>query len=420
MAESAQSVVADAAAEAETAPLAPPPAPEAAATTARAALSRSSASSADDTSGGAPGDSTSSSTPSDANASATPASWRTRLGMLALLLLLVGVLFADETMRSAAEGVGGGRVIGSPWSAIGWPEDEQQHQRGGGGGGGTSALPEVVPDDDVRGPTVSALMTVFRNPKAVIVALGMYRDAYPEGDVVIIGDDGCYNYTALGKYFGVQALFAPERISTKTLGGLYMQRPQFDLFRRLLQRALPLIRSKWIFILDTDAIVYRRVISPLENDINGLVPLINGWLVGGPLMYAKVANPAFHESHFPENKVPYGGQGGSIFSVDFLKFIADMDDAAWDKEMTLMFNYATTQGTDQLLCALAYRFEFTVGDYGDYINDEDNDRTPGRIADGSAAVVHLDKSAYKMPLSDEDRMILGPGWDVPMVLPPRS
>jgi hypothetical protein len=404
MAEPAQSVVIDAAAEAETAPLAPPPAPEAAATApSRVATSRSAAD---------PSTTTTTTTASADAAATTPASWRNRMGMLSLLLLLVGVLFADET----GTGVVGGRVVwgadpSSSSAAAGQPQQPP--------GGYSGALPDLVAEDDPRGPTVAALMTVFRNPKAVLVALGMYRDAYPEGDVVLIGDDGCFNYTALGRHFGVRTIFAPERISTKTLGGLYMQRPQFDVFRRILQRALPFVRSRWVFILDTDAIVYRRVVSPLEHDINGLVPLVNGWLVGGPLVYAKTANPSFSESNFPESKVPYGGQGGSIFSVDFLRFLADMEDADWDKEMTLMFTYATTQGTDQLLCALAYRFDFKVGDYGDYINDDDNDRTPGRIADGSAAVVHLDKSAYKMPLSEEDEMILGPGWSVPMVLPPQ-
>ena len=149
-----------------------------------------------------------------------------------------------------------------------------------------------------------------------------YREAYPEGDLVIGCDDGCYNFSAAAAHFGAHWDGVPRRLTTKTDPGWYVRPPQATAFVRALGEWLPRIRSPRYMVLETDVFLERRVTSALNYTLCGCVCPPTGWFIGGESVYAEKLNPSYSPAHWKEGKVFYGGQGGSILSTRFMAAIA--------------------------------------------------------------------------------------------------
>ena len=312
--------------------------------------------------------------------------------------------------------------------------------RGGGGffsGGGGAAPPLPPPPPPppppsrpfnrppYRNDTVGAILVAFQNPRAVLRTLRLFREAYPDGDLVLICDDGCYNFSAAAAHFGAHWEGVARRLTTKTDPGWYLRPPQLLAYYRALAHALPLIGSKHYLHLETDTAVHARLPPGPRYTLSGIVPVRAGWFVGAEQYYGATLNPHFRRDAWPPSPnpnypgfhIPYGGQGGSLFHTAFVRAVVTQAEEHVRAEVSLLGGCSTTAGVDYVMTALTYRFNGTVGPLAGAVNRPDS-YPPEEVA--RAAIVHPDKSDYGAPLSEEDLRILGPHWERALQAPPAA
>lgn len=262
----------------------------------------------------------------------------------------------------------------------------------------------------LRADTLGGLLIAHRNPRAVARVLRQFRAAYPEGDLVVLCDDGCYNYSALCARFGAHWEGFARRLTTKTDPGFYLRPPQQAEFMAALRAVLPRVRSRFLMLLETDVLLEGRVPGPFNFTLNGDVKPPKGWMVGGEVEFARKLNPAFEAAWPPSQpppRPPYGGQGGSVINARFLEAVAAQASEHLERDLAVFAGCSTTVGVDYLVSALVYRYNGTVGGYDGYLN------WPGEqgFTGDKVLVLHPDKSDYGAPLEDEDLRDLGPEFE---------
>ncbi len=296
--------------------------------------------------------------------------------------------------------------------------------RGGGGGGGDSApRPRPFGLPPYRNSTVGAVLVAFQNPRAVVRTLRLFREAYPEGDIVLLCDNGCHNYSAAAAHFSAHWDGLPRRLTTKTDPGWYLRPPNLLAFYRALAHALPLIGSTHYLHLETDTAVHSRLPPGPRYTLSGIVPVKAGWFTGAEQYYGASMNPFFRLDAWPPSpnpaypgfQIPYGGQGGTLLHTGFMRAIATQAEEHVRAEVALLGGCSTTAGVDYVMTALVYRYNGTVGPLRGSVNRPES-YAPEEVA--HAAVIHPDKSDYGQPLSAEDLHILGPHWENALVAPP--
>jgi hypothetical protein len=263
----------------------------------------------------------------------------------------------------------------------------------------------------LRADTLGGLLIAHRNPRAVVRVLRQFRAAYPEGDLVVLCDDGCFNYSALCARFGAHWEGSARRLTTKTDPGFYLRPPQQVAFVDALRAALPLVRSRFLMLLETDVLVERRVAGPFNFTLNGVIMPPKGWMVGGEVEFARKLNPTF-EARYPEKakpppRPPYSGQGGSVINARFLEAVVTQPPGHLERDLSVFAGCSTTVGVDYLLSALVYRYNGSIGGYDGYLN------WPGEqvFTGDRVTVLHPDKSDYGAPLEEEDLRDLGPAFE---------
>lgn len=291
------------------------------------------------------------------------------------------------------------------------------------GAGGAAALtpvqallPPIQPD------TIGALMVAFENPRAVLEVLREYRAAYPEGDFILLCDNGCYNYSHACQHFKCEWEGRARKLTTKTNPGWFLTLPNSYAYLNALRDNLAKIRSKHYFYLETDVSIKGRVpLSSLRHTLNGIVDPNHGWMVGAEPFYGASLNPqTFDLSKFPDSPrkdmipgkwLPYGGQGGTILNTQLMRAVATQPQEHRVAEMRTLGGCSTTTGVDYWHTAVVYRFNGTVGPYEGYsAGTQPGEELAAAQANPSVIVIHPDKSHYGADLSQEDLGILGPNW----------
>jgi len=276
--------------------------------------------------------------------------------------------------------------------------------------------------------TVGAFISVYRNPKAVFNVLKEYRDAYPEGDLVVICDEGCYNFSDLCTHFRAIWDGKPRRLTTKTDPGWYLRLPNIHAYMETLAYALPFIRSKYYLYLETDVAIKSRLrVVDLQYTLNGIVPVRTGWFIGAEPFFAASLNPTFDLQSWPVSPkgepwhwIPYGGQGGTTFNTQFMRAIALQPYADRIADERMLSGCSTTIGVDYMHTALVYRYNGTVGPFSGYRLSHDAFKVEEYRADKTCQVFHADKTHYNQPLSEEELKIMGPHWETPIHAPPEE
>ena len=272
---------------------------------------------------------------------------------------------------------------------------------------------------------MGAFLAVYRNPKAVLNVLREYREAYPEGDLVVVCDEGCYNFTDLCAHFRAVWDGRPRRLTTKTDPGWYLRLPNIHAYLDTLAYALPFIRSKFYMYLETDVAIKSRLsVENLLYTLNGIVPTGGGWFVGAEPFYAAHLNPTFVYEDWPMSPkegwrwIPYGGQGGTILHTQFMRAIALQPPEHRIPDERVLSACSTTIGVDYMHTALVYRYNGTVGPFEGYHLSHNPADTPGLYANPTVQIFHADKTYYNQPLSQEDLELLGPNWENTLHIPP--
>jgi hypothetical protein len=261
-------------------------------------------------------------------------------------------------------------------------------------------------------------MIVNGNPRAVLRAMSLYRAAYPEGDLVLICDNGCFNFSAAARFYGAHWEERAHRLVVKAHVGFFLQlRETLQLFRALAY-ATGLIGSSHFLYLETDTHVFSRLPPGPRYTLSGITPIRAGWFVGGEPKFGEHYNPFFRPEKWPRSpnpkvfgfQIPYGGQGGSLFHTGFIRGIVTQPEEHLQADLALFGSCSTTSGVDYVLSAMVYRYNGTIGPLAGAVNwPYPEHYSEQQMAE--AAVLHPDKSDYDQPVSDEDALILGPHWE---------
>jgi len=331
-----------------------------------------------------------------------------------VLLLVAHALFGGASGAfGAAVELPGAPAAPPPAAAAAAPLSHVQRQ-----------LPPQRPD------TIGGLLVAFHNPRAVLEVIREYRAAYPEGDLVVLCDQGCYNFTAACAHFKCEFDARPLRLTTKTDPGWYLRPPNSNVYMHALARALPLIRSKFYMYLESDVSIKGRVpVERLRYTLNGIVDPHRGWMVGAePFFAANLNGATFDLAQFPQSPrpdmipgkwLPYGGQGGSILHTQLMRAMAQQPLEQRTADVRVLGGCSTTTGADYWHTAVVYRYNGTVGPYvGHALVGERS--LEALQADPAVLVIHADKSHYGSDLSEEDQRILGPGWATELQVAPED
>lgn len=272
--------------------------------------------------------------------------------------------------------------------------------------------------------TLDAIVFVYRNPKAVLWLLKSYRAAYPEGRLVLLCDDGCFDYSAAAAHYGATWIGRPRISSTKTgrngepgAPGHYLQPLQTVSVLDHLRDALRYVRTRYMLFLETD-VHMRRVRNVRFNfTLNGVLeagvaPGPGNWFNGASPVYAHLFNPSFDTANFAGGRAPYGGQGGTVFAAEFLRSIVNQPPEQLNNDLQAYFGCSTTMGVDYFFTAFVYRYNGTLGPYEGYLVNPDSDDHRSAFD-----VVHPDKSAYDVELTAEEFDVLGPNYTQALYVP---
>ena len=263
-----------------------------------------------------------------------------------------------------------------------------------------SAAPPAAP----AGPEVAAIYVFYRRPKSFVHALTAFRRAYPASTVVLLCDEGCFNYSAAAAKFGATYLGEPHRLSMKKHGAFYVGPQEALNVIRAYRSALARIKEPFYMQLEDDVYTLRRITSPLLGSINGFAK--DKSIVREAEKYIT--------DHNPSAPYPYlGGFGGCVYNTEFWRTLLNLP--TLEEEILDLYSRGgdNNYGVDYIMSTLLYRFEKelngTMHDWKGYI-ESFREEAPERVARGEIEVLHGFKAYYglgKGGLTWEERELLG-------------
>ena len=268
------------------------------------------------------------------------------------------------------------------------------------------AAPAPFSPPPPAGPEVAAIYVFYRWPKSFVHAVTSYRKAYPSATLVLICDDGCFNYSAPAAAVGATYLGEPHRLSMKKHGAFYVGPQEALNLVRTYRDAVMRIREPFYMQLEDDVYTLRRITSPLLGAINGMAR--DKSIVREAEAYIKEHNPNAPYPHL-------GGFGGCVYNTAFWQRVLSLP--TLEEEILDLYSRGgdNNYGVDYIMSTLLWRFEAelpnaTMHDWKGYIESFRED-APERVARGEIEVLHGFKSYYgksKGDLTWEERAFLGP------------
>ena len=253
---------------------------------------------------------------------------------------------------------------------------------------------------------VAAIYVFYRRPKSFVHAVSTYRRAYPSTTLVLICDEGCFNYSAPAAAVGATYLGEPHRLSMKKHGAFYVGPQEALNLIRTYRDAVSRIKEPYYMQLEDDVYTLRRITSPLPGAINGMAK--DKSIVREAEQFIKDHNPAAPYPHL-------GGFGGCVYNTAFWRHVLNLPTI--EAEVLDLYSRGgdNNYGVDYIMSTLLWRFEgelanATMHDWKGYIESFRED-APERVARGEIEVLHGFKSYYgksKGDLSWEERAFLGP------------
>jgi hypothetical protein len=266
-------------------------------------------------------------------------------------------------------------------------------------------------DKDLRGirpslfgPSVGAVYVTHRRPKAFLHAMTAFRAAYPEGDIVVLCDRGCHNYSKAAKHFGATYFDDPRQLSTKQSGAIYVGREEAKAFVSSYRDAVNLIKNPYWMQLEDDVFVFRRIPNlPFQ---------INGW---APDKHVKNEAERYvrNITKDMEQELKLGGFGGCVYETKFWRTV--FNDKYLDDFVKGYFDAGVSGvGQDYLFSSILYARNGTMGPMEGYVERFHGDLVM-KLAMGKVTVFHGFKDLYndvspETALTDEELQILGDNW----------
>jgi hypothetical protein len=252
---------------------------------------------------------------------------------------------------------------------------------------------------------IAGVYVFNRRPTPFLHSLRAYRRAYPQENLYLFCDNGCYNYTRAASHFGAKFDGRPREIVTKNAHrAFYIGPANAKAFLVTYREAVNNMNEPFFIQLEDDVFVIKAVATPLKYDINGWAP--DKFLVGEAEAYVRTRNPEAPPT------LTLGGFGGCIFRTSFWKRILNLPTI--EEEIDALYDHGKVQsyGVDYIFASLVYRFNGTLGPFDGYV-EAFEPRADGMRREGKVEVLHGFKDLYKTDhlFTWEDREILGPDFE---------
>jgi hypothetical protein len=322
--------------------------------------------------------------------------WARRPALLALLAAIV--------LLALLGAAGVGPFAAGSFAAAG------RRGKGKGKGKGTGGVraPPPPPSDGL--PAIAGIYVYYRRPKAFLHSVAAFRAAYPTSTLVMVCDEGCFDYTRAAAHFGARDDGRVHQIVAKNVhAAFYIGPQQAKNFLAAYRDAVNGMAEPFFLQLEDDVHVLKRVASPLRHAINGWAP--DKRVVGGAADYVRARNPG------APAELVLGGFGGSVYATAFWRAILNRPDIGAEVDALYAAGAAAaggghaTYGIDYIMASLLYRFNGSLGTYDGYVESFEP-RAAGMRAAGRVEVLHGFKELYSNhPLTWDERELLGPGYE---------
>ena len=256
---------------------------------------------------------------------------------------------------------------------------------------------------------IAGVYVFYRRPRAFMHAIDAYRIQYPQENLYMFCDNGCFNYTNAAIYYHAKFDGKPRNIVAKNShGAFYIGPTQAKIFLATYREAVNTMTEPFFIQLEDDVYTIKQVKSKLLYDINGWAP--DKRVVGEAETYVRSKNP------FAPKELILGGFGGCIFRTSFWRRILNRPDI--DDEVDELYHHGKVHayGIDYIMASLVYRFNGTLGTFDGYIEAFESHANQRR-AENKVEILHGFKDQYKYSLTWLDREILGSKYEEPLTIP---
>lgn len=256
---------------------------------------------------------------------------------------------------------------------------------------------------------IAGVYVFYRRPRAFMHAIEAYRRNYPQENLFMFCDNGCYNYTGAAKYARARFDGQPRNIVAKNShGAFYIGPTQAKIFLGTYREVVNTIDEPFFIQLEDDVFTIKQVKSKLLHDINGWAP--DKRVVGEAETYIRSKNP------YAPKELILGGFGGCVFRTSFWRQILNRPDI--DTEVDELYHHGKVHayGIDYIMASLTYRFNGTLGTFDGYIEAFEPEADRLR-KENKVEILHGFKDMYKFGLTWQDREILGSFYENALTIP---
>ena len=193
--------------------------------------------------------------------------------------------------------------------------------------------------------SIGAFYQCYKQPFALHEVLKSFRAVYPEAPVTLLCDNGM-DFSVMAEAYQCKYIHCYDRIAQDNGLVFHSVAPVLEYIKRLITQVKEM-DTDWVILLEDDVMVYAPVdTDKLAHTLNGINP---GEILPIPLCdYLKLPNQC------------YGGCGGAILSVPFIKSL-DLETVL--QECTTFWNIAKKAASDMFITAIVLRFGGTIGQY---------------------------------------------------------
>ena len=232
---------------------------------------------------------------------------------------------------------------------------------------------------------IGAYFQCYKQPCATLRALTSFRDAYPNGTIVLVSDDGL-KYYHMSRVFNCIYIHDSQNLDVNWKS---TDRQKIHAFFERFSQCASLIKEEYFMLLEDDVAVLRKITEPLLGDLNG-----NGYNTLS-LDLLKL----YPELSHLHNDVVYTGHGGSIWNTRrFVEFASNkkLIDHMLDK-FHLVYGAASEDQLSTLLCLLSGGKLHYLKTHKDLLTD--------RVTNlDEVAILHQCKQNYSKQTFPEDVM----------------
>jgi hypothetical protein len=224
---------------------------------------------------------------------------------------------------------------------------------------------------------LAAYYQCYKQPKAFAAVLEAFHNHHPTAPMTILSDNG-NDYSAIAKHYGYTYIHSTTRAAQDNGLIFHNSATMLEFIKRFVTQVQKM-DADWVLLLEDDVLVLKPIdTTTLHYTLNGINP--NEYLPDALAHYLGI-----------EGKQCYGGCGGSIISVPFIKRLV-LEEVL--EECERLCTVLEGKGaSDILLTAIVLRYGGTLGPYEGFAETWYPD-IKERLAKQQVSVLHQYKNLY--------------------------